>query len=420
MIGIELLSYGKTIYQNLKSQNFNYVLQQKSNSKNTYDIIHIIKDIIYIPEYYDKKHNNPVLELAIKPNLGCLSITITEKGYYILPSQKLDVENKNIQHDIHNWDSMIGLRTPKTVYGLIASICLIRKNQELNNFIVFSCDNVLKNGDLCKHGFIQFLQYVNQDLIAYVHNNIAFPNSMVDSITPNVQKKDIHCFEFEHKIKDKELVISEPFKQWVIENMTFHHNYKMPNWKLSNQVIITNDVHQYEKIKLLLLNSLHTFIGLLSFYLYGTKYTTIDQAINDTKILQLSKDYLNEVKKSLTSNTDICLDSYIDNTILRFQNKMIKDTIERILEDTSSKLQMTLQDSIIFFHQHNIISKQITFILSLFLYYMNYYDINKMSAKDKQLLKYKDNIYNLLKHIIPIQIIHWKAFMFSIVQLKKK
>lgn len=415
IIGIELLPFAKTQYEILKSQNFNYILQQKNNEKNVYDFIHIIKNIIYIPNFYNIEHN-PIFELAIQPNLRCLSITITEKGYYILPLQQLDINNHNIQYDINNWNSMIGLRTPKTIYGLLASICLIRKNKKLKGFIIFSCDNILKNGNLCKFGFIEFLKYVNKDLIHYVNLNIAFPNSMVDCITPNVNKIDCNFFEFEHKIKDKALIISEPFKQWVIENVKF--NYKMPNWKLSNQVIITNNIHYYEKVKLLLLNSLHTFIALLSFYLYGKKYITIDQAIHDKKILKLSKDYLNEVKKSIQQNIDLKLDNYIDNVICRFQNKKIKDKIERILEDTSIKIQMTLTDSMIFFYEHNIISKQIIFMLSLFLYYINHYDVDKMSNKDKQLLKYKNNKYDLFKSIIPIQMLHWNQFMFSIIKLK--
>ncbi len=82
---------------------------------------------------------------------------------------------------------------------------------------------------------------------------VAFPNAMVDRITPVTAPTDIEELSQRFGVEDAWPVVCEPFTQWVLED---HFPLGRPAFeKVGVQVV--EDVEPYELMKLRLLNASH-------------------------------------------------------------------------------------------------------------------------------------------------------------------
>ena len=55
---------------------------------------------------------------------------------------------------------------------------------------IMSCDNLPSNGKVLKSILVDFMKHTNNlNLLNYIEENITFPNSMVDRITPGVTEE---------------------------------------------------------------------------------------------------------------------------------------------------------------------------------------------------------------------------------------
>ncbi len=91
-------------------------------------------------------------------------------------------------------------------------------------------------------------------LESWIADHCAFLNSMVDRITPVTTAADNDWLLRRHGIVDRWPVVSEPFRQWVIEDDFANGR---PRWE-DVGVIFTDDVHAWELYKLRLLNAAHS------------------------------------------------------------------------------------------------------------------------------------------------------------------
>ncbi len=101
---------------------------------------------------------------------------------------------------------------------------------------------------------------VDPALAAWVEREVAFPNSMVDRITPATTDADREWLLTETGVVDAWPVVAEPFRQWVIED-TFAAG-RPPLEDLD--VVVTSDVEPYEQMKLRLLNGAHSVLAYLA------------------------------------------------------------------------------------------------------------------------------------------------------------
>ena len=98
------------------------------------------------------------------------------------------------------------------------------------------------------------------DLLDWVNENVSFPNSMVDRITPATVDSDRHNLQANFGIEDEWPVVCESFIQWFIED-DFKAMPRAP-WELVGAEYVA-DVVPYENMKLQLLNAGHTVLGIL-------------------------------------------------------------------------------------------------------------------------------------------------------------
>ena len=257
-----------------------------------------------------------VIKKMADPATKIITLTITEGGYnFDDATGEFNSSNPLIQQDLQNPDN------PQTIFGYLTQSFKLRKEQGLKGCTIQSCDNIQENGHITKKMVLAYISLAEPDLLDWVSNNISFPNSMVDRITPVTTQEDIQFLKDQTGIEDQWPVVCEPFIQWVIED-----KFPMgrPPWeKVGAQFV--KEVAPYERMKLSLLNAGHSVVGILG-ALIG--YTTIDEAVKDPAIRTFLNNFLDrEVSPTLGQLEGINLREYKDSLIERFGNIHIKDQV---------------------------------------------------------------------------------------------
>lgn len=319
--GVGLLEFDKRMRDALHSQDCLYTLVERSPERDQARIIGSITQYLFAPE-----QRQAVIDTLASPDIKIVTLTITEGGYYVVEgSGEFDVNHPTIQHDLQHPDQPVG------VYGVLTAALDRRRQQGLKPFTVLSCDNLQGNGNIVRKMLTTFAEMQNPDLGGWITDQVAFPNSMVDRITPATTPPDIDMVRDQFGIEDAFPVVAEPFIQWVVEDNFCNGR---PDWERVG-VQMTDDVHPYEMMKIRLLNTSHLLIGYLG-SLMG--YTFVHEAMADSLIRTATQKLMDEVTPTLQPVSGIDLDHYKHTLIERFSNPKIKDQLPRLCLNSSAKL----------------------------------------------------------------------------------
>lgn len=123
-----------------------------------------------------------ILAALVHKNTRIVSSTVTEKGYCLAVDGTLDFSHPAIGRDIkaaqaHDW-------VPHTFNGWLVRGLRARRLAGLNGLTVLSCDNLTDNGRKLEAATIALAQAIDAETARWIADNVAFPNAMVDSITP--------------------------------------------------------------------------------------------------------------------------------------------------------------------------------------------------------------------------------------------
>src|SRR6056297_611114 len=180
-----------------------------------------------------------------------ISLTITEGGYNFNPTTgEFNFDNPDIQHELRH------PHEPKTVYGFLTAALKRRRDAGLPAVTILSCDNIEHNGDMTRKMLLTFAKAQDADLLTWIAEEVCFPNSMVDRITPVTTPGDIEILAKSYSVQDAWPVTCEPFIQWVVEDN--FANGRPAFEKVGVQFV--PDVGPYEKMKLRLLNAGHSVL----------------------------------------------------------------------------------------------------------------------------------------------------------------
>ena len=146
---------------------------------------------------------------------------------------------------------------PKTVFGLILAGLSRRRRKGMPPFTIMSCDNIPHNGHVTADAVIGLARLVDADLADWVEENVAFPNGMVDRITPATTDRERATLATEFGVEDGWPVFCEPFRQWVLED-----NFPLGRPALEKVgVQFVEDVSPFELMKIRILNGGHAIIA---------------------------------------------------------------------------------------------------------------------------------------------------------------
>ena len=327
----------------LKEQDCNYNLylrgiqDKKIVSEHSY--IDIISDCVNPYEDYESYIN-----LAKDKKIKFIVSNTTESG--------IEFDDTNKFED----------RPAKSFPGKLTQLLYARYKENLDGFIILSCELIDNNGDELKKCVIKYSDFWNlgEDFKKWILEKNTFCSTLVDRIVTGYPKdeKELEKFREELGYDDRCLDTAEIFHQWVIDG---DFEEILPFRKAGFNVIWTDDVGPYKKRKVRILNGAHTSM-VLGARLYGLN--TVDECLKDDTINTfLNRCIFDEIIPTLGSNKDDI--NFGNDVIDRFSNPFIKHQLLSIALNSVSKFDVRVLPTIIEYKEkYKVYPKALSFSLA--------------------------------------------------------
>ncbi len=276
--------------------------------------------------FIDVQPDNAALIAAMAdPAIRIVSLTVTEGGYFVDPATgRFDPAAPEIVADARTPDR------PATAFGAILAALRLRRARGIAPFTVMSCDNLPGNGHVTQDAVAGLADLSDPAFADWVRATVAFPNGMVDRITPATGPRE-RALAASFGLDDPVPVTCEPFRQWVLED-----DFPAGRPALEKVgVTFTPQVHAYEAMKIRILNGGHAIIaypgGLLDIEL-------VHEAMAHPLIAGfLAKVETDEIIPFVPPVPDTDLAEYFALIRERFANPEIADTVRRLCLDGSNR-----------------------------------------------------------------------------------
>ena len=267
--------------------------------------------------------NADLIAAMTRPEIRIVSLTVTEGGYFIDPATgQFNPTDPEIVADAAN--------PHRTAFGAIIAALRARRANGTPPFTVMSCDNLPGNGHVTKAAVTGLARLSDPALASWIAANVAFPNGMVDRITPATGPRE-RAMATAFGLTDPVPVTCEPFRQWVLED-TF------PSGRPALETVgvtFTAQVHAYESMKIRILNGGHATIaypgGLMGIeYVHEAMAHPLIRGFLDRLETEEIIPYVPPVPETNTS-------TYYATIRERFSNPEIADTERRLCLDGSNR-----------------------------------------------------------------------------------
>lgn len=331
-----------------------YTLAVRGSDGEALQIIGSIQSMLVAPE-----DPGAVLAALTDPRTRIVTLTITEKAYLRAADGSLDEKHPDIVHDLAN------PRSPKTAHGFLAESLARRRAAGTPPFTVLCCDNLPANGATLHRLLVAFAKLRdarasasgNAVLANHIADQVAFPSSMVDRIVPATTDADRARIAGELGVADAWPVMTEPFRQWVIED---HFPAGRPAWEKFG-VTMVEDVGPFEDMKLRLLNGAHSgiaYLGLLS------GHATVDRAFADPAIREFVDRLWAEAIPTLPGDAGLDTSAYTAELTERFSNTALAHRTAQIANDGSQKLPQRIVAAAIERIQAGMVPEHLTLVIA--------------------------------------------------------
>jgi mannitol 2-dehydrogenase len=351
--GMGVLPHDAAMGDALREQDYLYTVLQRSADLQSARIIGSIMDFFLAPE-------NPevAIERLANEDTCLVSLTVTEGGYFIHEGTgEFSHDDPSILHDIRQPNA------PKTSLGYITAALKRRRDRNIAPFTVMSCDNLQGNGHVIRRVLLGLAELQDATLHRWIADNVAFPNSMVDRITPATTPTDREQLMQNFGINDAWPVVTEPFRQWVIED-TFCN--ARPPWEEVGAEIVT-DVLPYELMKIRLLNASHMAMAYLG-ALAG--HTFAHQVMQDPIFDVFIKAFMDEVTPVVPLIPGTSIPNYKSTLIERFANPTINDRVARLCSEGSAKMPKWVLPSVVELAGKRSSTKLLSLVIAAWIKYL--------------------------------------------------
>lgn len=278
-------------------------------------------------DFIEVQPDNAALIAAMtRPEIRIVSLTVTEGGYYVDPATgRFDPTHPDIRADAAQLDR------PATAFGAILAALKARRAAGVAPFTVMSCDNLPGNGHVTRAAVAGVARLSDPALADWVETHVAFPNGMVDRITPATGPRERAMAAAFGLGDDPVPVTCEPFRQWVLED---HFPSGRPPLEQVG-VTFTDHVHAFEAMKIRILNGGHAIIA------YPGGLLDIEY-VHEAMAEPLISGFLDKVEREAiipivppVPNTDLA--AYYTLIRDRFSNPEVADTERRLCLDGSNR-----------------------------------------------------------------------------------
>lgn len=274
-----------------------------------------------------------VLARLADPAVRLVTLTVTEKGY-CLAGEDLDLAHPDIAHDLAS------PARPRSAIGHLGAGLALRRERNLAPFTVLSCDNLAGNGIRLRRALLTFARHVDAALAAWIEERVAFPCSMVDSITPATDASLKARVAAQLGCSDAWPVQRERYTQWVIEDQFCNGR---PPLELAGATL-SRDVAGHDRAKLRLLNGAHSTLAYLGSLL---ELETVGDAMKHPLLAGFVERLMRgSIAPAIVLPAGLDADQYIDAILARFRNPAIRHKLSQIAWDGSQKLPVRLLGTI--------------------------------------------------------------------------
>ncbi|KAF1720292.1 mannitol dehydrogenase family protein [Pseudoxanthomonas wuyuanensis] len=270
-----------------------------------------------------------VLARLADPAVRLVTLTITEKGY-CLAGDGLDAAHPDIVRDLASPDA------PRGAIGYIVAGLRLRERHGLAPYTVLSCDNLADNGGKLRRAVLQYAERIDADLAHWIDTKVAFPRSMVDSITPATDDSLRERVERELGVHDAWPVQREPYTQWVVEDRFCNGRPALERVG----VTMSDDIAGYDKAKLRLLNAPHSTLAYLGSLM---QLETVADAMREPLLSGFVERLMREhIVPATDLPSGFGAGGYVDAILERFRNPAIRHLLSQIAWDGSQKIPVRL------------------------------------------------------------------------------
>jgi fructuronate reductase len=317
IIGVSLRS--SRVRDQLQPQDGLYTVTQSGNSLQEIRLIGAIGQVLVAPE-----DPGAVVAALAAPGTRIVTVTVTEKGYHRRPDQSLDTAAPPVAQDLKGG--------AHSLYGLLGQSFALRRRLGLPGVTLMSCDNLADNGRQLERLLLQFLEQADPESAAWLRRECACPASMVDRIVPATQAADLDWLEGQLGLRDAAGVMTEPFRQWVIED---RFAGPRPCWEAGGAQFVSR-VGPYETAKLRMLNGAHSALAYLGL---ARGHQFVHEAIADPPLAALVNTLMrDEAARSFEPAPQQDLATYADLLLARFANHARPHRLRQIAMDGSQKI----------------------------------------------------------------------------------
>ncbi len=315
------------VVEQLRPQDGLYSVLTRSAEGTALQVVSVVRDVLFAKQETDR-----LLTLLAAPATRLITLTVTEKGYCHDPATgRLRSDDPAVASDLAGGQ-------PVTVVGQLARGLQARRAAGAEPVSLLSCDNLPANGQALRGLVLEFCARLpdGEALAAWVDSAVAFPSCMVDRIVPATTDEDRAEASALLGLEDRGVVVTEPFRQWVIEDAFAAGR---PAWERAGAVL-TSDVAPYEVMKLRLLNGSHSTLAYLG-ALAGR--ATVAEAVAEPGLAALVPRLMSDdVVPTLQVPAGFDVGAYCAQLQERFANPALHHRTAQIAMDGTQKLPQRL------------------------------------------------------------------------------
>ena len=249
----------------------------------------------------------------------------------------------------------------KSFPGKLTQLLYRRYKNGLNGFVFLPCELIDNNGDELKKCVLKYADYwaLEDGFKCWINNDNIFANTLVDRIVtgyPNDGTAEKHP-------EDKYLDTTEIFHLWVIEG---DFENELPLKKAGFNVIWTDDVKPYKKIKVRILNGAHT--SLVAGALLSGIDTVGEAMADETALAFLEFIMNNEILPTIGDNEESR--AFAESVFDRFKNPFIQHKWRSIALNSVSKFSVRVLPTILEYKdKFGTYPKGLTLALAYLIYF---------------------------------------------------
>lgn len=276
--------------------------------------------------------------------------------------------------------------------GKLTQFLYERFKNKLGGFIILACELIDNNGKELEECVLKYAEMweLGKDFSEWIINENKFCNTLVDRIVTGFPKTEADEIFKEIGYEDYLLDTSEPYHLWVIES---NFENELPLKKAGFNVVWTEDVSPYKKMKVRILNGSHTSLVFPS-RLCGVE--TVGESLGDEQLMKYLNaclfDYILPVLGETQEHRQ-----FAQAVLERFANPYIKHLWKSIALNSVSKFTARVLPTITdYIEKNNTLPKPLVFSLACLI---EYYRTNEVSDAPKAAAFIKEHsIFDILSN----------------------